>query len=233
MPDTFYYLNPADSEKVLVGVWGNPPGTGKNSLGMLFPSGSTPFETDSWAVTVEYEEGGYVSDENADEIDYDELLSQMKEGTRESSRQRVEQGYEAIELVGWASKPFYDKESHKLHWAKEIKFASQGNNTLNYNIRVLGRKGVLVLNFIANMDQKEVVDSNIDTVLALAEFNQGSRYEDFNPDIDEIAAYGIGALIAGKVAAKTGILIAALVFLKKFDVIILIAAGALLRKLFK
>jgi uncharacterized membrane-anchored protein len=200
---------------------------------MLFPSYSTPFDADSWGVTIEYEEDGYVSDENADEIDYDELLSQMKAGTRESSKQRVEQGYEPIELVGWASKPFYDKESHKLHWAKEVKFGTQTTNTLNYNIRVLGRKGVLILNFIAGMNQKEIIDSNIDTVLALAEFNQGSRYEDFNPSIDKVAAYGIGALVAGSVIAKTGLLAAALIFIKKFGVLIVIGVGALIGKLFK
>ncbi|RKZ43930.1 MAG: DUF2167 domain-containing protein [Candidatus Parabeggiatoa sp. nov. 3] len=233
VPESFYYLSPKDSETILVEVWGNPPGAGQDSLGMLFPSYSTPFDADSWGVTIEYEEDGYVSDENADEIDYDELLSQMKAGTRESSKQRVEQGYEPIELVGWASKPFYDKESHKLHWAKEVKFGTQTTNTLNYNIRVLGRKGVLILNFIAGMNQKEIIDSNIDTVLALAEFNQGSRYEDFNPSIDKVAAYGIGALVAGSVIAKTGLLAAALIFIKKFGVLIVIGVGALIGKLFK
>ena len=233
VPESFYYLSPDDAETVLVKVWDNPPGAGQDSLGMLFPSESTPFDEDSWAVTVEYEEDGYVSDENADELDYDELLSQMKDSTSESSKQRIEQGYEPIELIGWASKPFYDKESHKLHWAKEIKFGAQATNTLNYKIRVLGRKGVLVLNFIAGMDQKEVVDSNLETVLALAEFNQGSRYRDFDPSIDKVAVYGIGALVAGNIIVKTGLLAAALIFLKKFGVLVVIGIGALIKKSFR
>ena len=37
------------------------------------------------------------------------------------------------------------------------------------------------------------------------EFDDGNRYSDFNPDIDTVAAYGIGGLIAGKLAAKAGI----------------------------
>ncbi|WP_041717479.1 DUF2167 domain-containing protein [Alloalcanivorax dieselolei] len=233
VPDSFYYLNPQDSEKVLVEVWGNPPDTAEAVLGMLFPSNATPFDEDAWGVTIEYEEEGYVSDEDADTIDYDALLSQMKEGTSEYSRQRVEEGYESMELVGWASKPFYDKASHKLHWAKEIKFGDQDVNTLNYNIRVLGRKGVLILNFIAGMDQKQIIDSQLDTVLALAEFNKGYRYKDFDPSIDQMAAYGIGALVAGKVITKTGFLAAALVFLKKFGVLIVVGAGAMLGRLFK
>jgi len=233
VPDNFYYLKPADAEKVLVKVWGNPPGAGTETLGMLFPAKATPFDDGAWGVTIEYEEDGYVSDEDADEIDYDDLLADMKEGTREASKQREAQGYEPIELVGWASKPFYDKASHKLHWAKEIEFDHQPDHTLNYNIRVLGRKGVLVLNFIAGMEQKQLIDSRIDDVLALAEFDQGSRYEDFNPDIDKVAAYGIGALVAGKVAAKAGLFAAGLVLLKKFGVLIVVGAGALFGRLFK
>ncbi|MEC4675001.1 MAG: DUF2167 domain-containing protein [Nitrospirota bacterium] len=233
VPDSFFYLNSNDTEKILVDIWGNPPGAGANTLGMLFPSGSTPFDEEAWGVTIEFEEDGYVSDENVDELDYDELLSQMKEDTRAANDERVRQGYGSIELVGWASSPFYDQESHKLYWAKELRFGDQPINTLNYNIRLLGRKGVLVLNFIAGMDQKPFIDSKLDTVLALAEFNQGSRYEDFDPSLDKVAAYGIGALIAGKVLAKAGFLAVALVFLKKFGVIILAGVAALLAKFFK
>ncbi|MCU7845655.1 MAG: DUF2167 domain-containing protein [Candidatus Thiodiazotropha sp. (ex Monitilora ramsayi)] len=233
VPESFYYLKPQDTETVLVEIWGNPPGAGIETMGMLMPADSTPFDDGSWGVTIEYEEDGYVSDEDADAIDYEDLLVDMQESTLEASKQRVDLGYEPIDLVGWASTPFYDKASHKLHWAKEIRFGDDPVHTLNYNIRVLGRKGVLLMNFIAGMDQKEMIDAEIDTVLAMAEFSQGSRYEDFNPELDKVAAYGIGALVAGKVAAKTGLLAAALIFLKKFGVFIVIGLGVLFGKFFK
>lgn len=230
VPDNFYYLSPEDTDKVLVEIWGNPPG--QNTLGMLFPSGMTPFDTESWGVTIEYEQDGYISDEDADDINYSELLTQMKLDTQRSSEERVKQGYPAIELVGWAEQPYYDKDSHKLHWAKEVRFEGYEQNTLNYNIRVLGRRGVLVLNFIANMEQKPLIDSNLESVLALAEFDEGSRYSDFDPDVDKVAAYGLGALVAGKVLAKSGFFAAALIFLKKFGVFIVIGIAALVKKLF-
>jgi uncharacterized membrane-anchored protein len=233
VPDNYYYLNPTDSEKILVQVWGNPPDADNEALGMILPSDVTPFGEDSWGVIIQYEEDGYVSDENANEIDYEALLLQMKEETSESSRLRVQQGYETIELVGWASKPYYNQESHKLHWAKEFKFGGDKINTLNYNIRILGRKGVLVLNFIASMDQKQHIDLQLDTVLAMAKFSQGFRYEDFDSSIDEVAAYGIGALVAGKAIASTGFFAAALVFLKKFAAFIVIGVVALLAKVFR
>lgn len=231
VPEDFYYLSPADANTVLVEVWGNPPG--QKTLGMLFPKDVTPFDIDSWAVTIEYEEDGYVSDDDADQIDYKELLTQMKSETKAGSKERVKQGYEPIELIGWAATPFYDANSHKLHWAKEIKFGEQPINTLNYNIRVLGRKGVLVLNFIASIDQKQLIETKLETVLALAEFDQGSAYDDFNPEIDDVAAYGLGALVAGKVIAKTGLFAALLIFLKKFGIIIVIAIGAFIKKVLK
>ncbi len=230
VPENFYYLGPQDAEKVLSEVWGNPPG--QETMGMLFPADMTPFDSAAWAVTIEYEEDGYVSDADADEIDYADLLKQMKSDTQYASDERIKQGYEGIELIGWAANPYYDAASHKLHWAKEIKFGTQQINTLNYNIRVLGRKGVLVLNFIAGMDQKALIESNLDSVLAIAEFDQGARYSDFNPDIDKVAAYGLGALVAGKVIAKTGFFVLALAFLKKFGVLVLIGGWALLKGLF-
>lgn len=230
VPESFYYLSPVDAEKVLVDVWGNPPG--QKTLGMLFPSTMTPFDADSWAVTIQYEEDGYVSDADAEDIDYNDLLQQMKKDTATASKERVKQGYEGISLVGWAAQPFYDKTSHKLHWAKEIKFGDSAVNTLNYNIRVLGRKGVLVLNFIAQIDQKDLISSQLDSVLTMANFDQGAKYSDFDPDLDDVAAYGLGALVAGKVIAKTGFLAAALIFLKKFAVLFIIAIGAFLKKIF-
>ena len=230
MPEDFYYLNPADSERVLSEVWGNPPGS--TVLGMLFPASKTPFDSDSWAVTVDYQEDGYVSDDNANDIDYDELLVGMKKDTKASSDARVAKGYETIELLGWAASPYYDAEARKLHWAKELRFGTQQMTTLNYDIRVLGRKGVLVLSFIANIDQKAEIEENVDTVLALAEFDEGSTYSDFDPDLDKVAAYGIGALVAGKVIAKTGLIAVALVFLKKFGIFILLGIGMLYKGLY-
>ena len=231
VPEDFYYLSPADAETVLVKVWGNPP-SGTKTLGMLFPKGATPFDEKVWGVTISYSEEGYVSDEDADDIIYDDLLSQMQDSAKAANEVRVKQGYEPINLVGWAAQPYYDKATHKLHWAQEIQFEGQENNTLNYNIRILGRKGVLVLNFIAGMDQLSLIDSKIDTVLNIANFDAGSRYADFNPDIDEVAAYGIGALIAGKVAAKVGLFATLLILFKKFWIILLLGIGAFGKRLF-
>ena len=122
----------------------------------------------------------------------------------------------------------------KLHWAKALRFEGQEVQTLNYNIRALGRRGVLVLNVIADMDGLPVVERNLPEVLAMTEFSPGHRYHEFDPDLDEVAAYGIGALIAGKVAAKAGLfakLGVLLVALKKFWIVLAIGAFAAVKGL--
>lgn len=230
VPEQFVFLNGADAERVLVEAWGNPPSE-PLPLGMLLPAGVSPFAGESWAVTVEYEESGYVSDEDAADIDYDEMLKGMQEQTVEDNQWRRENDYESVELIGWAAKPHYDAAGKKLYWAKELKFGEAEANTLNYNIRVLGRKGVLILNFIANMDQLAAIEQNLPSVLAMTEFNGGSRYADFDPDLDKVAAYGLGALIAGKVAAKAGLLAAALLLFKKFWFVLLAVGGWLFSRL--
>jgi uncharacterized membrane-anchored protein len=234
VPDSFRYLNPGDAERVLVEAWGNPSGEG--TLGMLFPADVSPVDEDSWGVVITYEEDGYVSDKDADAIDYDDLLKDMKAAVAERNKERQEQGYQAIDLVGWAAKPRYDRPSHKLYWAKELSFAADREHTLNYNIRVLGRRGVLVLNAVSSMHQMENVAKQMQTVLAFTDFNPGFRYADYDAKTDKKAAYGIAALVAGGVAAKAGLftkLLGILLAAKKAVIVGLVALGAAVLRLFK
>lgn len=230
LPDSLVFLDGENAQRLLVDAWGNPPDD-VPPLGMILPAGISPLADESWGVTVEYEESGYVSDEDAADIDYADMLEDMQADMREANTWREENGYEVVQLVGWAAEPRYDAEGKKLHWAKELKFGDSEANTLNYNIRVLGRKGVLVLNFVANMDQLAEIEANVPAVLAATEFNPGQRYAEFDPDLDTVAAYGLGALVAGKVAAKTGLLALLLVLLKKFWFIPVVLGGWLLRRI--
>ena len=56
----------------------------------------------------------------------------------------------------------------KLFWAKRLQFGDQQGETLNYNIRVLGRRGVLDLNVIASMDALPFIDQRVQTTRAMA-----------------------------------------------------------------
>lgn len=229
VPDTFYFLDGKDAERVLVEAWGNPPDD-ELPMGMLFPAGSTPFDENPWAVMIDYSDDGHVSDSDAASIDYSELLTEMQQDVRDANPSRVKEGYQPIELMGWAEPPHYDASTRKLYWAKELRFGDGPDTTLNYEIRALGRTGILSMTFIAGTQQLAEINAKRESVLAMAEFNPGKRYQDFDSSIDKVAAYGIGALIAGKLAAKAGLLAAGLLLLKKFGVFLLVGLAAVGRK---
>jgi len=203
LPKGFKYLNGQQAEKILVDVWGNPKSE-IASLGMILPEDKGVTSLNSYVFNIEYEEMGYVKDDDANDINYDDLLKQMKEDTNSENEERKKAGYESIAIVGWASSPFYDDKRKILHWAKELKFGQNSVNTLNYNIRILGRKGVLVLNAISTMNELPLVKKDVNKVLDIVTFNDGFRYDQFDESIDEVAAWSLGGLVAGKVLAKVG-----------------------------
>ncbi len=232
LPENFRYLSPDDTQKVLVDIWGNPPRN--KSLGMIVPAGFKAIGENSWGVVVTYEEDGHVKDDDAANIKYNDLLKEMQEGTRNSNEERKKAGYDSIELVGWAQPPHYDQATHKLYWAKELKFGGNDENTLNYDIRALGRRGVLSLNAVASMSELKDVEKDMQAVLGFVEFNQGHRYTDYVDGTDKVAAYGIGALVAGGLAAKAGlfkVLLVGLLAFKKFAILAVIAVVAFIKKL--
>jgi len=234
LPDTFRYLPPADAERVLVNAWGNPPGN--TTLGMIFPADISPLNENSWGVVVTYDEDGHVKDDDADNIKYDELLKKMKEDNQAANEDRKKDGYPAITLVGWAENPSYDKRTHKFYWAKEFSSEKANETSLNYNIRVLGRKGVLVLNAVASMDQIAQIKQEMQHVVAFTEFTAGNGYNDFDNKTDKIAEYGLAALVAGGVAAKLGFftkIFAMLLAFKKVLLVGLAAMGSGILKFFK
>ena len=201
VPAGFRYLDSAQSRRVLTSFWGNPDG---ESLGMLFPAKKGPLDDDSWAFVVTYEPMGYVKDDEAADLDYDDLLKDMQSDTEEGNAARTAAGYAPIRLIGWAAAPYYDKTKNALHWAKELQFGTDDEHTLNYDLRLLGRRGVLSLNAVGVPAQLAQVRGSIPAVINGVSFAAGMRYADFRPDLDEVAAYGIGGLIAGKVLAKIG-----------------------------
>src|SRR5262245_66692803 len=133
--------------------WGNPPGAADGVLGMLIPTASSPVSKGGWGIVITFDEDGYVNDSDAAKMDYGKLLKEMQDQAAEANEERRKQGFHAVRLVGWAEPPSYDSATHKMYWAKDPVFGDETDHTLNYSIRILGRRGVLVLNAVASMDQ--------------------------------------------------------------------------------
>lgn len=236
MPEGYHYLSPGDTQRLIEEGWGNPPGSGQGTLGMIVPAKLNPLGDEGWGVIITYTEDGHIADDDAASIDYSEVLKEMQDATAANNEERAKAGYEAVTLVGWAEPPHYDAATKKIYWAKDLVFGENPDHTLNYYIRVLGRQGVLELNAVAGMAQLEQVREGMKQVVGFADFTEGNRYADYNPSTDKAAAYGLAALVAGGVAAKTGFfakVLALIVAFKKFIIIGVVALGGLLASLLK
>lgn len=221
IPRGFRFIDAKQSRYVLEDLWQNLKDS--SILGMVFPDSAGPLSDGTWAFVLTFQDIGYVKDGDADKINYTDLLKQMRDDNKEVNALRAAQGMSKFNLVGWAQPPFYDKEQKVLHWAREFHAEGADKNTLNYDIRVLGRKGVLSINAIATMDQLPIVKANIGNVLNMASFTDGNAYKDFDSNVDEVAAWTIGSLVAGKVLAKVGFFA---IILKNIKLVILAIAAA-------
>jgi len=199
VPRGFRYLDSAQSSYVLHKLWHNPP---QANLGMLFPLDATPLGAKNWGYIITYEPIGYVQDSDDANINYDKLLQTMQKATAAANAARTAAGYDAVYLAGWGARPHYDKQQHTLHWAKFLRSGSGFDRTINYNVRVLGRRGVLIFNAVADPSRLPEIQASVPDLLANVQFARGEQYRDFNPATDGVAAYSISSLVAGKELAK-------------------------------
>lgn len=234
-----YYFLPADEARlVLTEGWGNPPDAVSDVLGVVFQTGRHFYENDAWGAVITYNPSGYVSDNDAETADYAELLQQLQAGEAEVNQRRTAQGYPAQHLVGWAEQPAYNRSTHSVVWAQNLQINGQAENSLNYDVRLLGRNGVLSLNMVTGMSQLASTRQAAQRFAAQAEFTPGNRYADHQSG-DRTAEYGVAGLVAAgvgvAVAQKVGVLAVVLLFLKKVGVLIVAGIallGGWLRRVF-
>jgi uncharacterized membrane-anchored protein len=190
----------------------------------------------SWMVLISYQDEGYVKDDDAAHFDEAEILSNIKEGTEEDNKTRVERGFKALVIDGWSEPPRYEKANHHLVWGVSVHDADGAS--VNFFTRMLGRRGYVALNLID--DPSKIAQSKGEALVLLSatSFTPGSRYQDFDGKKDKVAEYGLAALVAGGAGAaalklaKIGLLakfggkILALLLAFKKGLILLLAGGA-------
>lgn len=179
-----------------------------------------------WSVIFEFSNIGYVKDDDKNNLDADKLLNAIKEGTAEANKERVKNGNPPLEIVGWEQPPKYDETTHNLEWA--VRATSAGKPILNYNTRLLGRKGVMEVVLIVEPDKLSDTLPEFRDLLAGYTFQTGQSYAEFKPG-DKVAKYGLAALVVGGAAvgaAKLGLLTPLLLILKKAWKLVIIAFAA-------
>ncbi|MBT9588992.1 DUF2167 domain-containing protein [bacterium] len=177
-------------------------GSGENVIGLILPNTKNA----DFAVELKYEDTGYVEDKDAGKLDAKEILKSYQEGTEAQNEERKEKGMAALHVTGWEQEPSYDPKTHVVIWSLQGENDSK-EQFVNYNTRVLTRKGVLSVNLMCDNKDLPAVKPKSEALVKKISFNQGERYEDFKTG-DKISAGGLAALIVGGalLAKKGGLL---------------------------
>lgn len=189
-----YVFADADESRKFMEMTGNPP-TGRE-LGVIMPAA----EGKNWFLIFEYEEAGFIKDDDKDEIDADAILESVREGTEASNEERKKLGAGPIHVVGWFEKPHYDSKSHNLVWAIEAKGEVDTDRSVNYDVRLLGRRGYVSATLVTDPGSLQADLPHVQTLLSGFSFQQGNRYADWVSG-DKVAEYGLTALVAGGAGA--------------------------------
>ncbi|WP_052761740.1 DUF2167 domain-containing protein [Aurantiacibacter luteus] len=235
----YRFYGPADTRLILVDIWENPPAEADGVLGLVMPAASDPRER-SWGAIVTWEPLGWVSAEDARSADYDALMRQMQTETLAANDIRRDEGFPEVTLEGWAQRPRYDSVHRAVTWGRQLSYADGGPDGLHYDLRLLGRRGVLSLDMVGEMDQLPEIRAAAADLAERARFDPGARHVDYDEARDEAAGFGIAGLVGagtGLVVAKNVGLLALLAKLAQpIGVALLVLAAALatpLRRLFR
>lgn len=206
VPQGHLFLDGNTTRQLMESV-GEP--TSGNEVGFLRPTNG------GWSVYFEYADVGYVKDDEKDKLDADKLLKSIKKGNDAANEQRKRNGIPPLIVEGWQQEPKYDPVTHNLTWC--IRASVQGEKLLNYNTRLLGRKGYMSVTLVCDPDELPTTLTDYNGLLAGYKFNTGDTYAEYKPG-DKVAKYGLGALVLGGAAvgaAKLGFFAWLAVFLKK------------------
>lgn len=231
VPNGFQFLDADQANYLFSEYWGNP--YDPDMLGALIPSDNEMFYQVNVAYSISFTDCGYISDDDASTIDYDDLLASLKESNAEFNKERDPE--QQLTLIGWAATPKYIQASHTLIWGRTYKNYAD-DDVVNYDIRLLGRYGTLSVNAVISPEDLPEVQEKEDMIINSFEFNNGYKYTDYDPDTDISSDLTIGSLVAGTILAKTGILAKiGAILLKSWKLILvaIAAAGGLIAKLVK
>ncbi|MSU34598.1 MAG: DUF2167 domain-containing protein [Pedosphaera sp.] len=224
LPAGSRFVEAGDAQKILK-LMGNS--THGNELGLV------ESRSNHWWAIFSFDEVGYVKDDEKKDLDADKLLKQMQEGVAEDNTRRKSQEIPTLEILGWHVAPNFNDETKNLEWS--LLGQSAGEKFVNYNVRILGRKGVTEVTLIEDFDKVDAAMPGFRELLKSFQYSQGENYAEFRQG-DKIAQYGLGALVLGGTAAaayKLGFFGLVAGFLKKafkFVIVGLVAIGAWIKK---
>lgn len=180
------FLDDSNSEKFLK-ITGNLPEPGNN---IIFS------KSGGWWADFSFNPSGFVKDD--DKIDADDLLSKLKSSDGPANEERNRLGLPPLYTEGWYVPPHYDPQTKRLEWGTKLN--SQGQISVNYTVRLLGRTGVMSATLVSSPETLDKDVISFKQALQSFEFNAGERYSEFREG-DHVAEYGLAALVVGGAAA--------------------------------
>ena len=219
VPEGYVFAGARDTRTIMEA--NHNPITGKE-MGFVAPAG------EDWYAVFEFDDVGYVKDDEKDSLDQNALLDSIKQGTEAGNKERLRRGWPTMTIIGWETPPRYNDITHNLEWA--IRAQSEGLPVINHNTRVLGRGGVMEVTLVADPAVLAETMPKFKAMLEGFQFKQGQRYAEFRAG-DKTAAYGLtGLIVGGGTAAlvKTG----AFKYLWKLIVAGVAGIAALAKKIF-
>jgi uncharacterized membrane-anchored protein len=183
----------------------------------------------SWFAVFEFDECGYVKDDDKDSLDAKKIMKQMREGQAEANKRLQKLGMPTLEVLGWHTEPFYNSTTNNLEWAIRLR-GGDGGDTINYKTKLLGRRGVMDVVLVCDETQLATVVPEYQKLLSGYEYLNDQSYAAYTKG-DKVSEYGLTGLIMGGgllVAAKSGLLTK----FWKFIVGGVVVVGAFLKRLF-
>ena len=190
-----YTFFPPHGTQQLLKMWGNLVGGDEEGLIM--------HEDKGWSVVFEFDDVGYVKDDEKTELDADKMLKQMQDVEPELNKARKEAGLPAQHTVGFAMPPAYNEQTHNLEWAIRFTVEGEQGEFLNYHTKLLGRNGVMTATLMVEPTELKAVLPDYQKALAGYKFKGGETYAEYRKG-DKVATYGLIGLVAGGTALAAG-----------------------------
>jgi uncharacterized membrane-anchored protein len=220
VPNGFVFADDKGAKRFMELTQNIPSGS---ELGVLAPDDL------KWFVVFEFDETGYVKDDEKGSLDADAMLKTIQSATEKGNEERKRRGWGTLTVLDWMQPPHYDEITHNLEWSMKCQ-DDKGNLVANHNTRYLGRRGVMRISLVADTDALVSTLPKYRTLMSSFTYTPDNNYQSFVKG-DKVAEYGLSALVVGgvaAVAAKSGLL----KYLWKLIVVAVMGIGGWLKKLF-
>jgi uncharacterized membrane-anchored protein len=190
LPKDYLFVPDRSARVLLTEIDGVRPSA--EIMGLIFPN-----REELGYILFEYYAVGYVSDSNFKNTDLAQALTQMKNRIEAQNPQRRESRNPEIKVLDWLEKPNYVTETNRITWSVSIGGNGIGSG-VNYNAALLGRKGYFHALLVTNADSFKARRPEIEALLSTFEFQQGSRYSDFDAATDNVVDRNLDALLTAQ-----------------------------------